>query len=202
MRPCIVNIMAGATSYELQIWWELAPWIVGVYPSKGDDAAGKLNPREEDECFTHEAHGASCQEETGFNDDVKSKNGVLEKKRGKNPIEVALAEREAMFHHPTLGIELAEEIRMNYGSGANCRGPIPRVQSMPLKLSGGGLYVGLKGLREAYTKQSLARGPSVHEEEFQLEATIGKSKVTLSEEPRDTSMPCASRVDRLEEDKG
>ena len=110
MRPCTINILVGARSYKLQIWWELAPWIAGVYPLKGDDVAVKLNLREEDECLTSEAHSASCQEETSLNDDVKSKDGVLEKKRGKSPIGVCLAEREAASHHPTLGIGLVKGI--------------------------------------------------------------------------------------------
>ena len=126
MRPCTVNILASARSYELQTWWELAPWIAGVYPLKGDNVAAKLNPREEDKCFTHETHGTYFQEETNFNDDVKSKDGVLEKKRGKRPIRVTLSEREAASHYPTLGTGLAEGIQMKFESRASCRGPKPR----------------------------------------------------------------------------
>ena len=31
-RPNTVNILASSRSYELQIWWELPPWVAGVYP--------------------------------------------------------------------------------------------------------------------------------------------------------------------------
>ena len=64
------------------------------------------------------------------------------------------------------------------------------------------MYVRPKGLRGASPKWGLAHGPSVHKEEFHPEATISESEVTLSEEPRATSMPCAYWDDRLEEDKG
>ena len=31
-RPSTVNILEGPRSYELQIWWEILPWVTGVYP--------------------------------------------------------------------------------------------------------------------------------------------------------------------------
>ena len=33
-RPSTVNILSGLRSYELQIWWELPPWVARVFPSK------------------------------------------------------------------------------------------------------------------------------------------------------------------------
>ena len=33
-RSSIVNVLAGARSYALQIWWEIQPWVTGVYPRK------------------------------------------------------------------------------------------------------------------------------------------------------------------------
>ena len=33
-RPSTVNILLGSRSYEFQLWWELSPWVVGVFPSK------------------------------------------------------------------------------------------------------------------------------------------------------------------------
>ena len=40
VRPSTVNILAGSRSYELQIWWELQPWVAEVYPSKIEAAEG------------------------------------------------------------------------------------------------------------------------------------------------------------------
>ena len=31
-RPSVVNILEGSRSFELQIWWEIPPWVTGVYP--------------------------------------------------------------------------------------------------------------------------------------------------------------------------
>ena len=45
-RPNTVNILLGSRSYELQIWWELLPWVVGVFPAKGAD--NSMQNREED----------------------------------------------------------------------------------------------------------------------------------------------------------
>lgn len=33
-RPFVLNILAGARSYEVQIWWELPPWFECVFPKK------------------------------------------------------------------------------------------------------------------------------------------------------------------------
>ena len=46
-RPSTVNILEGPRSYELQIWWEIPPWVTGVYPTVSR-VTEKL-PREEDD---------------------------------------------------------------------------------------------------------------------------------------------------------
>ena len=48
-RSSTVNILAGSRSYELQIWWELPPWVAEVYPSKMEAGAGMQKLWEEDE---------------------------------------------------------------------------------------------------------------------------------------------------------
>ena len=40
VRPSTVNILAGSRSYELQIWWELPPWVAEVYPLKMEAGKG------------------------------------------------------------------------------------------------------------------------------------------------------------------
>ena len=45
-RPSTVNILSGSRSYELQIWWELPPWVARVFPSKGADTG--MQNQEED----------------------------------------------------------------------------------------------------------------------------------------------------------
>ena len=56
-RPSAVNILEGPRSYELQIWWEIPPWVTGVY-SVSSRVVGK-NPKEEDE------EGARAAERVG-----------------------------------------------------------------------------------------------------------------------------------------
>ena len=59
VRPSTVNILAGSRSYELQIWWELPPWVAEVYPSKMEVVEGLQKRREEDEYKWPVAKGAS-----------------------------------------------------------------------------------------------------------------------------------------------
>ena len=46
-RPSAVNILEGSRSFELQIWWEIPPWLAEAYPvcSKVETK----NPKEEDD---------------------------------------------------------------------------------------------------------------------------------------------------------
>ena len=59
VKPSTVNILAGSRSYELQIWWELSPWVAEVYPSKMEVEEGLQKWREEDEHRRRVAKGAS-----------------------------------------------------------------------------------------------------------------------------------------------
>ena len=46
-RPRVVNILEGPRAFELQIWWELSPWVTGVHPVSL--RAGEKKPEEEEE---------------------------------------------------------------------------------------------------------------------------------------------------------
>ena len=48
-KPSSVNMLAGARSYELQIWWEIQPKVVGVYPKVYRSKGSWTKPSEEDE---------------------------------------------------------------------------------------------------------------------------------------------------------
>ena len=50
-RPSVVNILEGLRSFELQIWWEVSPWVFGVYPVSS--RAEAKNPEEEEEGVAH-----------------------------------------------------------------------------------------------------------------------------------------------------
>ena len=60
-RPSTVNILAGLRSFKLQIWWELPPWVAGVYPSKMEASPGMQKLWEEDEYNWLVAKGASSR---------------------------------------------------------------------------------------------------------------------------------------------
>ena len=46
-RSSVVNILKGPRSFELQIWWEISPWVTGVYPVSSREEA--KNSEEEDD---------------------------------------------------------------------------------------------------------------------------------------------------------
>ena len=46
-RPSAVNILEGSRSFELQIWWEIPPWLANVYPVCS--SAEAENPKEEED---------------------------------------------------------------------------------------------------------------------------------------------------------
>ena len=48
-KPSSVNMLAGARSYELQIWWEIQPKVVEVYPKVYRPKGFWTKPSEEDE---------------------------------------------------------------------------------------------------------------------------------------------------------
>ena len=50
-RPSAVNILEGSRSFELQIWWEILPWLVDVYPVCS--SAEAKNPKEEEDGGAH-----------------------------------------------------------------------------------------------------------------------------------------------------
>ena len=49
VKPASVNLLAGARSYELQIWWEIRPTVAKVYPRNSRNSGGPTDPREEDD---------------------------------------------------------------------------------------------------------------------------------------------------------
>ena len=46
-RPSVVNILEGSRLFELQIWWEILPWLADVYPVYSNAEA--KNPKEEED---------------------------------------------------------------------------------------------------------------------------------------------------------
>ena len=47
-KPSSVNLLAGARSYKLQIWWEIQPTVTEVYPHSSRAHGVLVESREED----------------------------------------------------------------------------------------------------------------------------------------------------------
>lgn len=60
-RPSTVNILAGPRSFEVQVWWELQPWVASVYPSKVAADSKVQKSQEENACPELTVHGTSLQ---------------------------------------------------------------------------------------------------------------------------------------------
>ena len=60
-RPSTVNILEGPRSFELQIWWEVRPWVTDVYPVFTTGSA--QSPKEEDDgkARAEERVGLECR---------------------------------------------------------------------------------------------------------------------------------------------
>ena len=48
-KPSSINLLAGARSYKLQIWWEIQPTVVEVYPRSNRTLGALAEPSEEDD---------------------------------------------------------------------------------------------------------------------------------------------------------
>ena len=73
-RPSVVNILEGPRSFELQIWWEISPWVTGVYPVSS--RAEAKNSEEEEE-------GVACAvKRVGFSRPNNNNEGLREQVRG------------------------------------------------------------------------------------------------------------------------
>ena len=68
-RPSTVNILAGSRSYEIQIWWEVPPWVAEVVSSQEADL--RMQNREEDEWCSRADHGAWWERKKGPDGDGK-----------------------------------------------------------------------------------------------------------------------------------
>ena len=104
-RPNTVNILSKSRSYELQIWWELSSWVVGVFPTKG--ANNRMQNREEDVWRSHAGQGACSRRKQSIDGDLKRRSTVGNGKSALGPVKLTeAAGREAapilrMGHDPS-----------------------------------------------------------------------------------------------------
>ena len=123
-RPNTVNILVGSRSYELQIWWELPPWVARVYPSKREAVAGMQNPREEDEYSRCMANGACLGSAHTKSNFLARSDGDLTGKKVCDPLSHANAASRAAVLSLSLSLDLPDgESRAN-GLGTSVEDPI------------------------------------------------------------------------------
>ena len=49
VKPALVNLLAGARSYKLRIWWEIRPMVAEVFPRSSRTYGSPADPGEEDD---------------------------------------------------------------------------------------------------------------------------------------------------------
>ena len=124
VRPNTVNILAGLRSYELQIWWELPPWVVGVYSSKMEVVARMQKIREEDECSKHVAKGACSGSAHTKSDFSARRDGDLTGMKVYDPLNHANVALGAAALSPRLFLDLPDGGCRAIGLGTSMEDPI------------------------------------------------------------------------------
>ena len=123
-RPSAVNILEGSRSYEMQIWWEILPWVTGVYPANSR-LVGKY-PKEEDEVGASAAERVGCSRQS-CNVSVRKAHGCGTKKEGSGLFGsgvVKLVSRALMRCRGcgTYGADVGEEKHSQIGLSAGANG--------------------------------------------------------------------------------
>ena len=124
-RPNTVNILAGLRSYKLQIWWELPPWVAGVYSSKMEAVAGMQKLMEEDECSRLVAKGTcSGSAHTKSNFSVE-RGGDLTGMKVCDPLNHANATSKAVARSPRSSLDLPDGGVLGYWAGKSMEDSFP-----------------------------------------------------------------------------
>ena len=61
VRPSAANILEGPRTYELQIWWEILPWVTGVFPASSRFVGKNTKEEVEEGARAVERVGRPCQ---------------------------------------------------------------------------------------------------------------------------------------------
>ena len=128
--PSAVNILEGPRSYELQIWWEIPPWVTGVYPVSSR-VVGK-NPKEEDEEGARAAErvGRPCLSCCGTK---KEKGSGLLGSNVVNSMSGALMRRRGGAYVGGLGDGKYKQSGLSAGANFEVLGPSPDRSRSPVE---------------------------------------------------------------------
>ena len=81
-RPSVVNILEGPRSFEMQIWWEVSPWVSGVYPIGARSDAEILEVEEEAEARAGKGVEICWQKSNDEDQSLQGCKTKLGKKKG------------------------------------------------------------------------------------------------------------------------
>ena len=89
-KPSVTNILEGVRSFKVQIWWELLPRRVGVFPAKDWKEQPKKGTEEEDKVHTRASKCVGIPQKKSHDGKQKEKMGELEIRndRGRPSVEV------------------------------------------------------------------------------------------------------------------
>ena len=108
-KPNVVNILAGARSYKLQIWWEVPPLVTGVYPTKFVGEGVRPNLKEKDEGTTSASQGEWKKSGLGI-DGCQKRQRDVSKGGAKNGIEGHTVETATRISKSTLPEAMSRQI--------------------------------------------------------------------------------------------
>ena len=108
-KPSSLNLLTGDRSYELQIWWEIEPRLLEVYPRRNSLEGVRSDSREEDEKRTHVAGRVSTEREERFHIFLEMQKVDLQKPLKKQRLGCNLTQCPFCIGFPKVGPTLSFE---------------------------------------------------------------------------------------------
>ena len=141
-KPSSVNLLAGARSYELQIWWEIQPRVTEVYPRSNRITGVLTEPREEDERKTRAVGRVRAERrETSHIFQEEQRDVGQQESLEKRGSVGGLAQRLKRVGIPKVGLTPRFEIQNNMGLRAREEG-VKKVLSRDTTRGSPGPYIG------------------------------------------------------------
>ena len=133
-RPSTVNILEGPRSFELQIWWEVCPWVTDVYPVYARVAA--KSPKEEDDGEVRAEKRVGI-DYPSYNDDRQREMAGQPDTGGQTgPVEANWGKVRAAHLMKRRGGDQGDWVREKVGTNGVGGGPVQRVAFGPIDRAG------------------------------------------------------------------
>ena len=82
-----LNILAGARSYEAQIWWEIPPWAIGVFLVKNQADTRPAGPGVEGKWEPRASQRVRFEESRGMHSGQREPPNVAQKDKAKRKVD-------------------------------------------------------------------------------------------------------------------